>query len=98
MPAAARPAPLARVPAGLAAPAAATAARPRRRASAASSLATMLAAHGVAVVGLLNASRLRDAVADAKPMFLAVVDAPAPAAPPKPLPPPPSAKIPPPPR
>ena len=70
-----------------------TQARQRRMA-----IATLLAVHAVAVVGLLNASRLRDVVVDAKPLFLAVVDAPAPAAPPKPLPPPPSAKIPPPPQ
>jgi protein TonB len=58
-------------------------------------VATMLAVHALAVVGLLDASRLRDAVADAKPIFLAVVDAPAPVAPSKPLPPPPTTKIPP---
>ena len=94
-PAAPRGAPLARVPAGLAAPLpygrAPAQARQRRVV-----IATMLLAHGVAVVGLLNASRLRDVVVDAKPIFLAVVDQPAPAAPPKPLPPP-SAKMPPPP-
>jgi len=49
---------------------------------------TMLAVHALAVVGLLNASRLRDAAADAKPIFLAMVDAPAPVAPSRPLPPP----------
>jgi protein TonB len=68
-------------------------ARARRRRAA---IATLLAAHAVAVLGLLDASRLREVVVDAKPLFLAVVDAPAPVAPPRPLPPPPSAKIPPP--
>ena len=95
--AAARAAPLARVPAGLAAPLqygrSPAQARQRRVV-----IATMLVAHGVAIVGLLNASRLRDAVVDARPIFLAVVDAPAPTAPPKPLPPPPTAKVPPPPQ
>jgi protein TonB len=71
----------------------ATQARQRRVA-----IATLLAAHVVAVVGLLEASRLRQVAVDAKPMFLAVLDAPAPAAPPKPLPPPPTAKMPPPPQ
>jgi len=61
-------------------------------------IATLVAIHVLAIVGLLQASRLRDVAIDAKPLFLAVVDAPAPAAPPKPLPPPPSAKIPPPPQ
>ena len=60
-------------------------------------IATMIVVHGVAVLGLLNASRLRDVVVDAKPIFLAVVDTPAPAAPPKSLPPPPTVKAPPPP-
>lgn len=59
---------------------------------------TLLAAHALGVVGLLNASRLREVAIDAKPIFLAVVDAPAPVAPPKPLPPPPTARIPPPPQ
>ena len=57
-------------------------------------LATLIAVHGVAVVGLLDASRLRDVVAEAKPVFLTVVDAPAPLAPSKPLPPPPSLRMP----
>ena len=61
-------------------------------------IATLLAVHAVAVVALLEASRLRQVVVDAKPLFLAVVDAPAPAVPPKPLPPPPAAKMPPPPQ
>lgn len=57
-------------------------------------IATLLALHGIAIVGLMNASRLRDAVAEARPIFLAVVDAPAPMALPKPLPPPPSLRVP----
>jgi protein TonB len=95
-PAAARVAALARVPAGLAAPLpyghAPAQARQRRVV-----IATMLVAHAVAILGLMNASRLRDAAVDARPIFLAVVDQPAPTAPPKPLPPPPATKIPPPP-
>ena len=59
-------------------------------------IATMLLMHGLAVVGLLNASRLRDIVVEAKPMFVAVVDAPPSLAPPRPLPPPPALKLPPP--
>ncbi len=59
-------------------------------------VAALLACHAVAVVGLLAASRLREIVVDARPVFLAVVDAPAPVAPPKPLPPPPTLKMPPP--
>lgn len=69
-----------------------TRARQRRAA-----IAMLLAVHAGAVVGLLNASRLREVVVDAKPLFLAVVDAPAPVVPPRPLPPPPATKIPPPP-
>ncbi len=95
-PVAPRAAPLARVPAGLAAPLRyghAPAQVHQRRVV----IATMLVVHAVAVLGLMNASRLRDAVVDAKPIFLAVVDQPAPTAPPKPLPPPPTSKIPPPP-
>ena len=69
-----------------------TAAQARQRRLA---IAALVAVHAVLVAGLLSASRLRDVVVDAKPLFLAVVDAPAPAAPPKPLPPPPTAKIPP---
>jgi protein TonB len=57
-------------------------------------IATLLALHGIAIVGLMNASRLRDAVAEARPIFLAVVDAPAPVARPQPLPPPPSLRVP----
>ena len=61
-------------------------------------VATMLVLHALGVAGLLNASRLRDVVVEAKPMFLAVVDAPAAVTPPKPLPPPPTVKAPPPPQ
>ena len=96
-PAAPRAVPLARVRSGLAAPlpyGRLPAQRRQRRVV----IAAMLVAHGLAVVGLVNASRLRDAVGDAKPMFMAVVDQPAPVAPPKPLPPPPTAKMPPPPQ
>jgi protein TonB len=57
-------------------------------------VATLLALHGIAIVGLMNASRLRDAVAEARPIFLAVVDAPPPMAQPKPLPPPASLRVP----
>ena len=61
-------------------------------------IATMLALHALGVVGLLNASRLRDVVVEARPMFLAVIDAPAAVTPTKPLPPPPTVKAPPPPQ
>ena len=95
-PAVPRAIPLARMPTGLAAPQhygrSPAQARQRRVV-----IATMLVAHALAVVGLMNASRLRDAVVDAKPIFLAVVDTPAPTAPPRPLPPP-AAKVPPPPQ
>ena len=57
-------------------------------------IGALLAVHGLGVVGLLNASRLRDAVVEARPMFLSVVDAPAAPTPPRPLPPPPMAKAP----
>ncbi len=57
-------------------------------------VATMLVAHAVAILGLLNAGRLRDVVGEARPVFLAVVDTPTAIAPPKPLPPPPTAKVP----
>ncbi len=96
-PAVARAIPLARMPTGLAAPlqygGATMQARQRRVV-----IVTMLVAHALAIAGLMNASRLRDAVVDAKPIFLAVVDTPAPTAPPKPLPPPPATKLPPPPQ
>ena len=97
LPAAPRAASLVRVPAGLASPLpyGRSPAQQRQRRVV---IATMLVAHGVAIVGLMNASRLRDAVVDAKPIFLAVVDTPAPTAPPRPLPPPPTTKIPPPPQ
>ena len=52
-------------------------------------IAAMLAVHGVVVMGLLDASRPRDAATEASPVFLAVVDAPAPPTPSRPLPPPP---------
>jgi protein TonB len=58
-------------------------------------VATLVVAHGVAVIGLLNASRLRDAAVDARPIFLAVVDTPAPNAPSRPLPRPPTTPAPP---
>ena len=61
-------------------------------------IAAMLVVHGVAVLGLVNASRLRDVVVEARPIFLAVVDTPAPVATPKALPPPPALEAPPPPR
>ncbi|MBW8756867.1 MAG: TonB family protein [Burkholderiales bacterium] len=66
---------------------------PRQRRLAA---ATLLALHAAAVAVLLNAGRLREVAVEAKPVFLAVVDAPARVAAPRVLPPP-SATIPPPP-
>ena len=93
-PALPRQATLARVPAGWSAPrryGEGTPDEARRRRVV---LATLLAVHGIAVVGLMNAGRLRDVVVDARPVFLAVVDAPAPLAPAKPLPPPPSLRMP----
>jgi protein TonB len=60
-------------------------------------VAAMVALHALLVLGLLGASRLRETAVEARPVFLAVVDAPAPPAPSRPLPPPPSATIPPPP-
>jgi len=79
----------ARVPAGLEAPLLYGARSPtpsrRRRVV----IATLVVAHGVAVLGLLDAGRLRDSVDEVRPVFLAVVEAPvAPtAARPLPLPP-----------
>jgi protein TonB len=92
----ARAIPVAHMATGLAAPRlyGRSPAQARRRHVA---IATMLVVHGLAVVGLMNASRLRDAVVDAKPIFLAVVDTPVPTAPPTALPPP-AAKMPPPPQ
>jgi protein TonB len=49
-------------------------------------VASLLLVHGLAILGLLNASRLRAAAADARPIFVAVVEAPAPLAPSRPLP------------
>ncbi len=96
-PAAPRATPLARLPAGLASPLqfgrSPAQARQRRVV-----IAAMVVAHAVAVLGLMNASRLRDVVAEARPVFLAVVDTPVQAAPPKPLPQPPTTKVPPPPQ
>jgi len=57
-------------------------------------IAAMLAVHAVAVVGLLQATLLHDKVVDPKPVFLAVVDAPAPVVSSKPLPLPSSLKMP----
>jgi protein TonB len=57
-------------------------------------IAALVAVHAVAVVGLLDASGLRAVAIDAAPIFVAVVDAPASAKPPRVLPPPASAKIP----
>ncbi len=85
VPAAPRTPPLARVPAGLAAPlqyGRSPALTRRRRVV----VATMVLAHAVAVLGLMNASRLRDAVVDPKPLFMAVVDTPAPPTASRPLP------------
>jgi protein TonB len=94
-PAIPRQAALARVPAGLAAPpryGEGTSGQARRRRGV---LAALLVVHGAAVVGLMNAGRLRDVVVDAtRPVFVAVVDAPAPLAPPRQLPPPPSLRMP----
>ena len=80
---------LARVPAGLAAPLQyghATTGQARRRRVV---IASLLAVHGLGVIAMLNAGRLRDVAIEARPVFLAVVDAPAAPTPPKPLPPPP---------
>ena len=93
-PSAPRSNPLVRVPSGLAA---ALQYGRRSRSQAANRrvvIVTMLLVHGIAIVGLLNASRLRDAVADAKPIFLTVVDTPAPMTRSTPLPPPPSLRVP----
>jgi len=85
---------LARVPAGLEVSLPYGARSHPRAANRRIVIATLLALHGIAIVGLMNASRLRDAVAEARPIFLAVVDAPAPMVQPKPLPPPPSLRVP----
>jgi protein TonB len=85
---------LARVPAGLEVSLPHGASSHGRAANRRIVIATLLALHGIAIVGLMNASRLHDAVAEARPIFLAVVDAPAPMAQPKPLPPPPSLRVP----
>jgi len=86
----------ARLPAG-ATPAArygGTSAPPRQRRLAIAALSVL---HAAAVVALLYASRSHEVAVDATPVFLAVVDAPAPIAAPRALPLPPSAKMPPPP-
>jgi protein TonB len=49
-------------------------------------LATLVLAHGAAVLGLLEAGRRHDAVIEARPMWLDVVAAPVAPAPPRPLP------------
>ena len=93
VPAAPRTPLLARVPAGLAAPlqyGRSPALTRQRRVI----VATMVLAHGVAVLGLMNSSRLRDAVVDPKPVFMAVVETPATPAPSRPLPTPPTARVP----
>ncbi len=93
-PSAPRSNPLVRVPSGLAAP---LHYGQRARSQAANRrvvIATLLLVHGIAIVGLLNASRLRNAVAEAKPIFLAVIDAPAPMTRSRPLPPPPGLRVP----
>jgi len=56
----------------------------------------LFALHAAAVAAMLYAGRLREVPVDAKPLFLAVVDAPTHAAPARALPPPANAKIPPP--
>jgi protein TonB len=95
--AATRQATLARVSAGLEASLRYEARSPARARQRCLVIATMVVVHGLAVVAILSASRLREAAAEAKPVYLAVVDAQAPVAPPKPLPPPPTLKAPPPP-
>ena len=57
-------------------------------------IATLAGLHALAILGLLNASRRHDVAAQAKPVFLAVLDAPAAVAPSRPLPPP-TARMPP---
>jgi protein TonB len=57
-------------------------------------IAALVLVHGAAVIGLLDNGRLREAAADARPVFLAPLNAPAPVAPPRPLPPPPAARMP----
>ncbi len=89
--------PLARVPAGLEVPLAYGGRSPMEARRRRLVIASMIVVHGVAVLGLLNASRLRDVVVEAQPIFLAVVDAPVPVAPTQALPPPPILKAPPPP-
>jgi protein TonB len=83
--------PPARVAAGLAAPPRQGRSTARRRPFA---IATLLLLHGAAVIGLLNMSHVRESAAEARPVFLATLAAPAPVAPPRPLPPPPAAKMP----
>lgn len=58
-------------------------------------VALLLALHAAAVAAMLYAGRLREVAVDAKPLFLAVVDRPAPLAPARALPPPANAKMPP---
>ena len=57
-------------------------------------IAAMLVVHGAVVIGLLDASQPRDAATEARPLFLAVVDAPASPSPSRPLPPPPRLRVP----
>lgn len=83
--------PLPRTPAGLGAPLPHGRAPARQRQLA---LATLLLLHAAAVVALLDTSRLREAVAEARPVFLTPMNAATPVAPPRPLPPPPAAKMP----
>jgi TonB family protein len=83
--------PPARVAAGLAAPPRQGRSTARRRPFA---IATLLLLHGAAVIGLLNMSHVRESAAEARPVFLATLAAPAPVAPPRPLPPPPAAAAP----
>ncbi len=57
-------------------------------------MAAMLGLHGVAIVGLLNIGAVRESVAEAAPIFLAVLAPPPPVTPPGPLPPPPPRSVP----
>jgi protein TonB len=75
----------------VAAPHGRSTAQRRQRRVAITALAVL---HALAILALLNASRLRDPAAEARPVFLAVLDAPAAVAPPRPLPPPPAARMP----
>jgi len=97
LPNAPRPTPLARVPAGLEVSPAYGRHAPGQARRRRVVIASMIALHALAIALLMSARTPREVVVDAQPMFLSVLDAPAPVAPPKALPPPPTLKAPPPP-